>query len=659
MCGIVGIVSANASSLRPVVSMTRALRHRGPDDEGMMLGSGEAPPRLFRGSETKAHPTLPPFTADDGDGRLRVALGHRRLSIIDLSPAGWQPMLSRDSNAAIVYNGEIYNYVELRDELRALGHAFRTDSDTEVLLAAWEEWGASSLSRLNGMFAFAIHDRSLGVLFCARDRFGVKPFYYHHADGLLVFASEIKALAHHPEVPFEPDESMLSGFLTEGLLDEGGATFYKGILALPAGHTLQYDLNTRSLSVRRWYELPAPAESIDRSPGEFKAMLEDAVRLRLRSDVEVGTCLSGGLDSSSIVALAAGLRSSVTGPFGHSSFTVTYADRGFSESEHVDKVVASTGVASHRVTPTASDFAADFAAFLRAQDEPVPSLGMYSQYCVMKLAHGEGIKVLLDGQGADEALAGYHYQFGPFLAETLRTRGLAAMAGEIGQLHKVTGRSIPFLAGLGLYHATRLPPPVVSAARRAFRTHASFDPAAFSPGFRGAAAASTSDRHQPCPSLRLERHRDLVRTSLPALLRYEDRSSMAFGIEARLPFLDYRLVEAAIALPATSLIRGGFTKRILRDAMSGLLPESVCWRRDKLGFPTPEKRLLAESAGFVREILAQGGDLGGRLDPRAHAKLMLSSGDELAATPGLVRLLSASMWLRRTRERVVAESASP
>lgn len=636
--------------------MSRALRHRGPDDEGMLIGASGVPYRLFRGPDTRAHPELQPFPLEDGDGPLRVALGHRRLSIIDLSRGGWQPMLSADARMAIVFNGEIYNYVELREELRLLHHSFRTGSDTEVLLAAWAQWGPACLSRLNGMFSFALHDRASDILFCVRDRFGVKPFYYHSVDGLLVFASEIKAFAHHPAVPFAPDDRVLSGFLIEGFLDEGEATFFKDIVSLPAGHLLEYRMASRQLSLRRWYELPAPLEIRDRTPAEFRGLVEDAVRLRMRSDVEVGTCLSGGLDSSSIVALASRLRSGHS-QFGHSSFTVTYADPGFAEATHVDAVVARTGVASHRIAPTAKDLAADFGSFLAAQDEPVPSLGMYSQYCVMKLAHRQGIKVLLDGQGADEALAGYHYQFGPFLAETLHTRGLVAMAGEIQDIHAVTGRSRAFLTSLAAYHALPVSDGVVRVARRVFRTHASLKPAAFDKAFRIASLGRGSDRHRPCPSLLAERRRDLTSTSIPALLRYEDRSSMAFGIEARLPFLDYRLVEAAMALPATTLIRGGFTKRILRDAMTDLLPETVVWRRDKLGFPTPERRLLLESTAFVRDLLDQGGDLGGRLTAGTRRTLAAASDEELAATPGLVRLLSTMVWLRRTRERVVADTA--
>jgi len=658
MCGIAGIVADRAQDLLPLPGMTRALRHRGPDDEGMVIRESSGAHQLFRGADTRAHPELPSFAPGESSPGPRVALGHRRLAIIDLSPAGWQPMFSADFRTVLVFNGEIYNYVELRDQLRRLGHVFNTDSDTEVLLAAWAEWGSECLSRLNGMFAFALHDRAADLLFCARDRFGVKPFFYHHADGLLAFASEIKALAHHPRVPFEADERVLSAFLIEGLLDEGAGCFFKGITSLPAGHVLEYRLASRQLTVRRWYELPAPAQTRDLAPPEFKAMLEDAVRLRLRSDVEVGTCLSGGLDSSSILALANGLGSNRAAGFGHSAFTVEYDDPGFTEASHVDAMIGRTGATSHRVTPTASDFTRDFPALIGAQDEPVPSLGMYSQYCVMRLARQAGVKVLLDGQGADEALGGYHYQLGPFLAETLRHRGAGSALAEMASLHEVTGRSRSFLAALALYHAVPLPLGVIRRARRMFRTHASFDAAAFDPAFRRALGGAESQRHLPCPSLQAERHRDLVTTSIPALLRYEDRSSMAFGIEARLPFLDYRLVEAAMALPATALVRNGFTKRILRDAMSADLPESVCWRRDKLGFPTPERRLLRESAGFVRDLLNQGGDLGGRLTPRIVKALATAPDGDLAATPGLVRLLSSAAWLRRTRERVVAETAA-
>ena len=659
MCGIAGVIAHDPENLRPLPAMTRALAHRGPDDEGLLVAHATAVIGRYATDKTRAFPELPRFSVPHGPKAPYVGFGHRRLSIVDLSSGGFQPMVSAADGAVLAYNGEIYNYIELREELRALGHVFSSGSDSEVILAAWREWGEAALSRFNGMFAFAIFDPQRQAVFIARDRFGVKPLYYHAREGLFAFASEIRAFAHHPGIPFEHDDRTLAGFLIDGLLDEGERTFFEGVSSLAPGSCLTIDLKSLNHRISRWYELRADPPESDLETGQFLQLFEDSVRLRLRSDVEVGTCLSGGLDSSSIVASTARIIGGSPGKSSaHSSFSVVYADRGLVEEPFIDAVVARTGVTSHRVTPLSRDFQEDFDAFIRSQDEPVPSLGMYSQYAVMKLAHSRGIKVLLDGQGADELLAGYHYQLGPFLAETWKRRGVLEALGQARAIRSVTGRSLAFLTSLGLYHAFSWPPAVIAGARRRFRTHGSLDPGLFDPGFAKKRGGGDSERHLPCPTLRAERHRDLLRTSLPALLRYEDRNSMAFGIEARLPFLDYRLVEASFALPASSLVRDGFTKRILRDAMEGRLPDEVRLRRDKLGFPTPEVRWLEESDAFVRERLEEAGDLGGRLRPEAAKELRRLKAHDLARTPGLVRLLSSAVWRQRTRARVASESVA-
>jgi asparagine synthase (glutamine-hydrolysing) len=645
MCGIAGVVSRDREALGSIAAMTRALRHRGPDDEGYLLASSVSGRACaHRGADTRPEITDPslPGAAPEGSD---VAFGHRRLAILDLSPAGHGPMPSADRQLWITYNGEVYNYVELRDELRARGHAFRTGTDTEVLLAAYAEWGEDALPRLNGMWSFAIYDTRRRTVFCARDRFGVKPFFYHDGPALFAFASEIKGLLAHPAVPRRVHEPALAGFLCRGALDEGEQTFFEGIRSLPAAHKLTLDITSGRHAVSRWYDLPEREEK-PADPSALRALLEDAVRLRLlRSDVDVGTCLSGGLDSSSIVALTARLRQGAEDS-GRHTFSVLYDDRGLSEAPFVDAVVASTGAIAHRTSATSADLATDLAALVRHQDEPIPSAGPFSHWRVMRLAHEHGIKVLLDGQGADEILGGYHYHYGPFLGEVSRRRGTLAALEDARQAAGVTGRPLAFFLGLLAYQRLPLPAFVREKAAARFSTHRHVPLEMIDPALLARLGRLPGSRHAPRPTLLAERKANLWSTSLPALLRYEDRNSMAFGIEARTPFLDYRLVEHAMALPADALVREGWTKSVLRDAMAGLLPEAVRLRRDKLGFATPETRWLTELAPQIREWLGPASHLRTRLRPGALAAWLGEDPKRLARRPGLWRLIAAEHWLR-------------
>jgi len=649
MCGIAGVASSDPELLAPIGAMTSALRHRGPDDEGFaIVDPVTARIHSFSGPDTAPGVELPrlPERPPAGAG---LALGHRRLAILDLSTAGHGPMLSADGSLVVTYNGEIYNYLELREELRGLGHAFATGTDTEVLLAAWAEWGPDCLRRFNGMWAFALYDARRRVLFCARDRFGVKPFYYHHRPGLLAFASEIKGLLAHPAVSARTDEGMLLGFLTRGALDEGSRTFFESVTCLPGGHWLRCEAG-RDPEVRRYYELPA---SDDRSlpPAEFRDLLEDAVRLRLlRADVDVGTCLSGGLDSSAIVALTARL----TDPRAagrRRTFSVLYDDPGMREEPFVDEVVEATGAGGAKTTATSADLLRDLPALVRHQDEPLPSLGPYSQWRVMALAREHGVSVLLDGQGADELLAGYVYQLGPFLAESYDRAGPARALAEARALSRVTGRSLGFLLALAAYH--RLPLPSALRARAVGRasTHTHLPGSALDPALVRRTGRPQGSRHVPQTRLADERRANVLSTSLPALLRYEDRNSMAFSVEARTPFLDYRVAEAALRLPARDLVRDGWSKWILREATRGLLPEAVRLRRDKLGFATPEPRWLTEIAPRVREWLGPGSFASGLVRADVLQSWLREPDAVLARRRGLWRLVAVELWNREMPAR--------
>jgi asparagine synthase (glutamine-hydrolysing) len=622
VCGIAGCVDLEHGLEAPnelVAAMTDVLRHRGPDDAGMVA---------------------------DGP----VTLGHRRLSIIDLSPAGHGPMPSPDGSLWLTFNGEIYNYIELREELRALGREFHTESDTEVLLVAYAQWGTAMLDRLNGMFAFAIWDSRASTVLLARDRFGVKPLYYTTAAGRFRFASEIKGLLVDPAVPRAANDARILEFLAYGLADHTAETMFDGVLQLPPGSYLEVRPYEPVPTPVRWYTL-RPAEQSSKPLGaRTRELLDSAITLRLRSDVPVGVSLSGGMDSSSVLGVASSLRSA-EGIEAPQSFSARSSDPATDEHVYAAQVVAATGSRNAEVLPSFDGLVEELDSIVWHMDEPFHSPSVYGQRKVDELARNAGVIVLLDGQGGDEVLGGYRYHLGPFLAETARTRGWRAARREIALLHEnaQVGRSL--LAGLLAYHALPVPDGIRRGAVTRYASHRRLDPAALDPDFRRRAGPPTSRRHRPQSTLLAERREGLLRTSLPALLRYEDRNSMAFSVEARTPFLDFRLVERALALPASDLVRGGWTKAILRDGMAGVLPDTVRLRRDKLGFATPEARWLREIAPRVREWLGPGARTAQMIRPDVLARWCAESDEALAGRAGLWRVLSVELWLRQIEDR--------
>jgi asparagine synthase (glutamine-hydrolysing) len=646
MCGIAGIVSSDREALQPLAAMLATLKHRGPDDEGYLLADTRRRCAVaYAGPDTDRSLRLEPLPAAIPDG-VNLGLGNRRLSIIDLSSGGHGPMSSADGRLWITYNGEVFNYRELRVELEGLGHRFRSASDTEVLLSAYAQWGADCLHRLNGMWAFALYDSTKGLLFCARDRFGVKPFHYYAEAPLFAFASEIKGLLAHPAIPRRPHEAAIHRFLREGAADEGPDTFFAGIRRLRPGHFLLLDLATGHLRDSAWYTLPdPPARRADAQ--ELRELLRDAVRLHLRSDVDVGTCLSGGLDSSTIVALTASLRDGAPGR--QRSFSVVYPDPEIDESAHLDAVVARTGVEAARTMPTSAELLADLPKLVRHQDEPFPSASLYSQWRVMALARQAGVKVLLDGQGADEVFAGYHYHYGPYLAEIARDHGPGAALAAARRIARSGGPKLSLLLGLLAFQTLPAPAALRRAAVDRRATQGRIPARLLEPSFVSRAGNGATERHRPRPSLAAERRANIARTSLPALLRYEDRNSMAFSIEARVPFLDHRVVEWALAVPGSELIQEAMTKAVLRKAVAGLVPDTVRSRTDKIGFGTPERRWLRELAPHVREWLGPGCASAAFLRSEALRAYLAVDDARLAGRPGLWRLVSLELWMRTLR----------
>ncbi|ARJ66587.1 asparagine synthase (glutamine-hydrolyzing) [Magnetospirillum sp. ME-1] len=554
MCGIAGIVADRPVNPRAVTVMTDRIDHRGPDDQGQ-------------------------WSAADG----KAVLGHRRLSILDTSAAGHQPM-ERDG-LVTVFNGEIYNFLELRAELAALGEAFRTNSDTEVILAAYGRWGTECFARFNGMFALAILDARRKVLVCARDRFGEKPFLFAVRPGLFAFASEYKALLALDEVGLDFDPLPLLRFAHRPAtgLDDQRATLFPAILQLLPGERLELDLGTLDWRIDRYWSLERdPGLSslgMDEAAARLRDLLTDSVRLRLRSDVAVGSCLSGGLDSGSIIMLA---RRLLGDGAPYHVFTGRFPGTKADEWEYARHTAEAAGAIVHQVEPTAAGLLADLPDFLWANELPVGSASQYAQSCVFRLAKENGVTVLLDGQGADEVLGGYEQYFARYLAglpaaersteeEAIRARYPGALDTPRQALSKalpprlrhwlagLSGKGSDLLFGLAPDLALRVaeanaPPPV---------------PAGWSP-------------------LAAELARDSFQTHLPVLLRYGDRNSMAHSREVRLPFCDHRIAEFALSLDPALLMGEAQTKRLLRQAMKGILPEPVRTRWNKQGFLPPQ-----------------------------------------------------------------------
>ena len=569
MCGLVGIAGQSLTGATDLIAASCSdLRHRGPDGSGCDV-----------------------VQCTDGE----VALGHTRLSIIDLDDRGLQPMWSADRRFCIVYNGEVYNYRELRTRLEVLGHRFRTTTDTEVLLAAWIEWRESALPMLTGMFAFAVVDIEASSVTLVRDAFGIKPLFYSFQNHRLFFASETQALRRILPAEVRPDQQAAFDFLRYGYYDRGEGTFFAGVRRLEAGHIATFDVASGEFSrPRRWWrpEVSAAGDlSLDEAAGEFRERFLDSVRLHLRSDVALGAALSGGLDSSSIVCAMRHLEPDL--PIHTFSFVSPGA--AVDESPWVDLVCAHVGAVSHKVEVDAGGLARDLDDMLVAQGEPFGSTSIYAQYVVYRAFREHGVTVSLDGQGADELLAGYHGYPGHRLRSLLNRREYAKAVTFLANWSRWPGRSAQravlefgsvltpqWLRPLGLRLIGRPQiPEWVDADAISDR----------SVTWRGKGAASEEEHGRALMSvLRSE----LSGGGLDSLLRHGDRNSMRWSVESRVPFLTTGLAEFVLGLPEEHLVGpDGETKRVLRRALRGILPDEIASRRDKVGFEVPESGIVA------------------------------------------------------------------
>ncbi len=603
MCGITAIVNRQALAIDYLKDANSIISHRGPDDEGFLTWSSRLGLTLFAGEDTSKESTrqydlniLP-----TQDTAWTVGLGHRRLSIIDVTSAGYQPMLF-DRRFVITFNGEIYNYLEIKAELQSLGRQFYSATDTEVILHAWDEWGKEALAKFNGMFSFVLLDTEKQKLYAVRDHFGVKPLYYTQTNSYLAFASEAKQLRVLPEYNFSLNKQIAFDYLRYGRVDHTTDTFEEGITQVAPGHYVEVDVDTGEYNVHRWYTLtPKEFKGTDKEAiEEFHRLLTDSVRLQKRADVPVGSALSGGLDSSTIVCLMSELLNQKNDSI-HPIKTISSCSeiKLYDEWEYAEILVKQTNVDAVKVFPSFEKLKTDFDRFLWHMDYPFGSTSQFSQWCVFEAAKKEGIKVMLNGQGADEQLAGYRGNDMSLYIGLLSKGMYTELVKEVTSYRSYTGTwPIAFLIGA---LQQKMPSWLMKTIPDRFRVFKQHTP--FWLNTNGA-----KEEFKWPGSLNESLQQQINYEPLPSLLRYEDRSSMAFSVESRVPFMDYRLVEFTLGLPVNLVYRNGERKYILRQAFKGMVPEKIMQRKDKLGFASAEETWMkGEGADWFSAMVDEAG----------------------------------------------------
>lgn len=618
MCGINGIIffkgpPAENEQREIILKMNTAIAHRGPDGEGMFCAGN-------------------------------VALGHRRLSIIDLTPEGNQPMFNEDRSIVIVYNGEIYNYKELIPVLAKKGHRFRSSSDTEVVLHAYEEYGEDCVKMFNGMWAFAIYDMNEHKLFFSRDRFGVKPFYYYKDESRFIFSSELKAILQAVNVT-EANHGKVYEYIAYGYKTTDGDTFFSGINELLPGNNLT--ISNGQITARRYWEISRREGG--RSDGEagLRELMEDAVRIRFRSDVPVSLLLSGGIDSGIIAGITNSLIEGGELPDAKvSSYSAVFPGFEFDESEAIKEILRlCPGISGNFVTPDSGDLTEKLEQFVYAMGEPVFSSTSFAHSILMKCIADNGVKVVLNGQGADEAWCGYgRYIIGYFLLDTF-----VRSPGKFMKQFRLAGKNMEFSSGMIIGQLLKSLMP---------RQTASFLRAKYSEGIIEALNANfvrenagrirdKSDGPLSGRSLSGYMLHNISYQGFGQILHYEDHSSMMNSVEIRSPFIDYRVMELAFSVPDEAKLYDGITKKILRETFASLLPEGVVNAKRKIGFVTPFEKWAqsGEFSRFASKIFGSDEFLSRKLFNEKILALKINSSKRSADFP-LWRLLNLELWTR-------------
>lgn len=608
MCGIAGIFSPSlpdAELRRMAKLMSATLRHRGPDDEGFTCFYETHSPEDCYGDDTanKVKDTYQNLSSIDvpqvENSKLKGILLHRRLSIIDLSEKGHQPMWDAQRRYYISFNGEIYNFKSLKNELKLLGYQFKSETDTEVLLYAFIHWGAEVVHRLNGMWAFAVYDSHQQRLFLCRDRLGVKPLYFANHSGDFVFASEQKAILAIKSECRKLNPEAVFDFFTIGRIESGQENFFCHIKELPPGHYLFFDtFNYQITCLEQWFRTEMlQNKSISEQPElEVFEALKKAVKLRMQADVEVATCLSGGLDSSSILMLMHHLKGNDRTAV--KAFTASFEDTAIDESRYAEKVVNASDAGWFIVKPNAQNLLSDFESLTYCQDIPLWSTSTYAQFKVMERVKQQGVKVVLDGQGGDELFGGYHSHRLTYALELKKQCRIVA-ANQIHPL--LSGNMVRFVLKNAMERYGT--PDVRLWFYQNFFKGLSF----LKKDFLHAYKYRFYELHSlPIDNLRKRLDAELFNRNLKSYLITEDRCSMWHSVESRTPFSDDpELIALARSIPANRLIDQTYGKKILREAMQNLLPSEICWRKDKLGFQTPNNQWLREISGYMKPLLME------------------------------------------------------
>jgi len=595
MCGIAGIVLKEAGRINlreKIVSMSTVIRHRGPDGEGFMLAGKQGAIPYSNGQQIFSLKTLnyiPKSEIPDAGPGDFLAFAHRRLSIIDLSDSGHQPMCNGNATHWIVFNGEIYNYIELKDELKKLGHTFISESDTEVILNSYKQWGTECVHHFNGMWAFCIYDSENQICFASRDRLGVKPFYYINDQRSFSFASEQKAFIKSGMIPFRINREALHSYLVNDLLENDPSNFFDGITELWPGNNLVYNLLDRSVLISPYYNLQDhitkenDALSEEELVNKIGTTFENSVRLRLRSDVEVGTCLSGGIDSSALAVTI----TEITGQPLH-CFTSVFRTEQINEEYFADLVAKKIHAKHHKTEPALPGFEKEIDTLIYSQDVPIWSTSTYAQYKVMELARENKIKVVLDGQGADELFGGYHHHFTAKWNNLLHNGHYIDALKEISASNKTIPGALLFFAKERLkqtyfFNKNQLPLFFRSEFLTSFEIKNPF--------------VCFNDVNEQLIN-------DIYHTRLKSFLKCEDRCGMWHSVESRTPFSDdIDLINLLFSFDGNKKIKNGVSKYLLREAVKNKLPAEIYARYDKKGFETPmQKWMIALQPKMMHDI---------------------------------------------------------
>jgi len=595
MCGIAGIIlkqEANLNLGEKLIALGQAIRHRGPDGEGFILGTENSVTPYFHEQQTFARQDLnyiPKTHIQKRDDSHSFGFVHRRLAIIDLSDTGHQPMCNSGSTHWIVFNGEIYNYIELREELKKIGHIFISESDTEVILLAYKQWGTDCVNHFNGMWAFCIYDLERKVYFASRDRLGVKPFYYVNNEQMFAFASEQKAFIKSGLLPFRINKNALHDYLVNDLVENDPSNFFEGITELWPGTTIIYDVGTKKITTSVYYHLNEQISLVNDKLDEqelvekIRNTFENSVKLRLRSDVEVGTCLSGGIDSS---ALAVTISEITKKPL--HCFTSIFRGETFNEEVFADLVAKKIGANHHKIEPSLAGFEKDADNLIYSQDVPIWSTSTYAQYKVMELAKENNIKVVLDGQGADELFGGYHHHFVAKWNNLLLQGHYFEALKDISISDKTISGSFTF------YLKERL-------KQKYFFNKNQF-PLFFTKNF--IASSEVKNPLSYFKDVNEQLITDIYQTRLKSFLKCEDRCGMWHSVESRTPFSDdVELINLLFSFNGNKKIKHGISKYLLREAVKGKLPKEIYTRYDKKGFETPmQKWMISLKPKLLSEI---------------------------------------------------------